>query len=51
MPSCCYTHCCRYLFLLYNGTVHYWHVSRPLQRDKMRGHLLATAEKVVQVGG
>ncbi|GFH19939.1 uncharacterized protein HaLaN_16976, partial [Haematococcus lacustris] len=38
----------RYLFLVYNGSVHHWHVSRPLQRDKLRHHLLPSMEKVWQ---
>jgi hypothetical protein len=38
----------RYAFLVYNGTVHYWHVSRPLQRDGMRSALLPSQEAFVQ---
>eukprot|EP00873_Tetraselmis_striata_P015149 jgi/Tetstr1/435413/TSEL_024322.t1 len=38
----------RYAFLVYNGTVHYWHVSRPLQRDGMRSSLLPSQEAFVQ---
>lgn len=37
----------RYLFLVFNGSVHHWHVSRPLQRDSMRAHLLPSMEKVM----
>jgi hypothetical protein len=36
----------RYLFLVYNGSVHHWHVSRPLQRPGLRHHLLPFMEKV-----
>ena len=38
----------RYAFLVYNGTVHYWQVSRPLQRDGKRASLLASQEPFVQ---
>eukprot|EP00798_Chlamydomonas_sp_ICE-L_P031647 gene31647-6844_t len=37
----------RYLFLVYNGSVHHWHVSRPLQCAEMRKHMLPSMEKVV----
>lgn len=36
----------RYTFLVYNGSVHHWHVSRPLQRPGLRHHLLPSMEKV-----
>jgi hypothetical protein len=32
---------------VYNGSVTHWHVSRPLQRDAMRKHLLPSMEKVM----
>ncbi len=38
----------RYLFLVYNGSVHNWHVSRPLQRAGLRHHLLPSMEQVMQ---
>ena len=45
----------RHTFLLYNGSVHYWHVSRPLQRPGLRSHLGASLETVLKalerVGG
>eukprot|EP00200_Dunaliella_tertiolecta_P013666 CAMPEP_0202394750 /NCGR_PEP_ID=MMETSP1127-20130417/93597_1 /ASSEMBLY_ACC=CAM_ASM_000462 /TAXON_ID=3047 /ORGANISM="Dunaliella tertiolecta, Strain CCMP1320" /LENGTH=1471 /DNA_ID=CAMNT_0048997397 /DNA_START=145 /DNA_END=4558 /DNA_ORIENTATION=- len=30
----------RYTFLLYNGSVHHWHVVQPLQRAGLRHHML-----------
>jgi len=36
----------RYAGLVYNGTVHYWHAARPLQRDRMRPLLLPSQEAV-----
>ena len=39
----------RYLFLVYNGSVQHWHVSRPFQRSQMRQHLAPSMEKVMQV--
>jgi hypothetical protein len=41
---------CRYSHLVYNGSVHYWHVARPLQCDKLRHHLLPSQDKLCQVG-
>lgn len=35
---------------MYNGSVHYWHVVRPLQCDKLRHHLLPSQDKLCQVG-
>lgn len=40
---------CRYTFLVYNGSVKYWHVSRPLQRAAMRKYLLPSMERVMAV--
>ena len=37
----------RHGFLVYNGSVHYWHVSRELQRDGVRPLLLPTLEPLV----
>ncbi|DBA87841.1 TPA: hypothetical protein ACH3X1_004837 [Trebouxia sp. C0004] len=37
----------RYGFLVYNGSVHYWHISQALQREGRRCHLLASAQTVV----
>lgn len=39
----------RYTYLIYNGSVHYWHASRPLQCDQLRSHLLPSAERLNQV--
>lgn len=36
----------RYMSLVYNGSVQYWHTSRTLQRDKMRSHLLPSQEAI-----
>ena len=46
----CRKHClnCRYTFLVYNGSVHYWHISRILQRDGLRAHLIASQQIVVE---
>lgn len=41
---------CRYSHLVYNGSVHFWHVARPLQCNKLRSHLLPSQEKLCQVG-
>lgn len=38
----------RYGFLVYNATVSYWHVSRPLQTSGLRQHLLPSQEKICQ---
>ena len=38
---------CRYGVLVYNGSVHYWHISRVLQREGMRSHLLPSEQIVV----
>ena len=32
---------------MYNGSVHYWHISQALQREGRRCHLLASAQTVV----
>jgi len=32
---------------VYNGSVHYWHISQALQREGRRCHLLASAQTVV----
>ena len=37
----------RYGFLVYNGSVHFWHVSRPLQREGLHAHLLASQQQIV----
>jgi hypothetical protein len=47
--ACCAVSC-RYSHLVYNGSVHFWHVARPLQCDKLRSHLLPSQEKLCQVG-
>jgi hypothetical protein len=36
----------RYTFLVYNGSVHHWHVSRPLHTVGLRHHLLPSLEQV-----
>ena len=38
---------CRYGFLVYNGSVHYWHISQALQREGRRSHLLPSTQAVV----
>ncbi|GMH40123.1 hypothetical protein BSKO_08027 [Bryopsis sp. KO-2023] len=38
----------RYAFLVYNGSVHFWHISRPLQRECLRKHLLESQQAVVE---
>lgn len=38
---------CRYSLLVYNGSVHYWHISRVLQREGLRCHLLPSEQTVV----
>ncbi|WIA22560.1 hypothetical protein OEZ85_000994 [Tetradesmus obliquus] len=38
-----------YTYLIYNGSVHYWHASRPLQCDQLRSHLLPSAERLNQL--
>jgi hypothetical protein len=38
----------RYLFLVYNGSVHHWLISKPLQRPQTRVHLLPSMEKIMQ---
>lgn len=38
---------CRYGLLVYNGSVHYWHMSRVLQREGLRCHLLPSEQTVV----
>lgn len=40
----------RYSFLLYNASVYYWWASRPLQREGVRSHLLASQDRICQVG-
>lgn len=51
--SCCAVLCradlYRYSHLVYNGSVHYWHVASLLQCDKLRHHLLPSQEKLCQV--
>ena len=37
----------RYDVLVYNGSVHYWQVSRILQREGLRSHLLPSCQIVV----
>ncbi|MEW5301509.1 MAG: hypothetical protein WDW36_004367 [Sanguina aurantia] len=37
----------RYTFLVYNGSVHHWHVARPLMRESLRTVLLPSMERVV----
>lgn len=37
----------RYGLLVYNGSVHYWRISRILQRDGLRAHLLPSEQTVV----
>ena len=32
---------------MYNGSVHYWHISRVLQREGLRCHLLPSEQTVV----
>ena len=39
--------CCRYGVLVYNGSVHYWQISRVLQREGLRRHLLPSEQTVV----
>eukprot|EP00775_Hariotina_reticulata_P008282 gene8282-8469_t len=41
----------RYTYLVYNGSVHYWHAARPLQQDKLYHYLLPTVEQLCQVVG
>ena len=38
---------CRYGLIVYNGSVHYWHISRVLQREGLRCHLLPSEQTVV----
>lgn len=38
----------RYQFLVYNGSVHYWHVSRPLQRVGLRSQIVESFSQVLQ---
>lgn len=38
---------CRYGFIVYNGSVHYWQISRVLQREGLRCHLLPSEQSVV----
>lgn len=38
---------CRYGILVYNGSVHYWQISRVLQREGLRYHLLPSEQVVV----
>ena len=38
---------CRYGFLVYNGSVHYWRISQALQREGRRCHLLASTQTIV----
>lgn len=38
---------CRYSLLVYNGSVHYWRISRVLQREGLRCHLLPSGQTVV----
>lgn len=35
--------------MCYNGSVHYWRVTRVLQRDGVRVHLLPSMEQIVKV--
>ena len=39
--------CCRYGWLVYNGSVHYWRIARILHREGLRTHLLASQQTVV----
>lgn len=39
--------CARYGFLVYNGSVHFWHASRPLQREGLHAQLLGPQQQVV----
>lgn len=41
--------CCRYSYLIYNGSVHHWHAARPLQCEQLRQHLLPSLERMCQV--
>ena len=38
---------CRYGVLVYNGSIHYWHISRVLQREGLRCHLLPSEQTIV----
>mmetsp|Transcript_28006 Transcript_28006/g.68923 ORF Transcript_28006/g.68923 Transcript_28006/m.68923 type:complete len:2443 (+) Transcript_28006:56-7384(+) len=38
----------RYLFLVYDASVHYWHISRPLQKPGTRQQLISSSTTVVQ---
>ena len=38
---------CRYGVLVYNGSVHYWQISRILQREGLQCHLLPSEQIVV----
>ena len=37
----------RYGLLVYNGSVHYWRISRILQREGLRAHVLPSEQIVV----
>jgi hypothetical protein len=47
----CHPACCSYAALLYNGSVHFWHAARPLQRDGLRVQLLPAWERMCVVRG
>ena len=38
----------RHAFLVYNGSVHYWRVARPLQREGLRAQLVPSLETVLK---
>ncbi|KAF8063688.1 CFAP46 [Scenedesmus sp. PABB004] len=41
----------RHAHLVYNGSVHFWHVCRPLHTDGLRAHLLPASERLNQAEG
>jgi tetratricopeptide (TPR) repeat protein len=38
----------RYLFLVYDASVHYWNISRPLQKPGTRLHLIESSSTIIQ---